>query len=419
MKRSTAEVHLGQAPLTEETGTQPSGSRYRWVMLALVWLLYTAFGVVSRSLAPLITPVLRDLNISYSQMGLIIGSWPLTYIVVAAMGGTLIDRWGIRKSLFLGIVIIGLSEVLRYFASGFITMFLFVALFGLGGPMISVGCPKTIAEWFKGKERATAVGIYTTGPRIGGLIALSTANSVVMPLTGYSWRLTFVLYGLLAFAAASMWWFLARDTRPTGVKESSSIMKVFRGLIGLRNVQLVLTMGFLSFSVTHGFGDWLPRILEVGGLPPAVAGYAASIPIAVGVPAVLLVPRLVTPRARGRIAALLALAMAVSVLIAATTSGALLVLGLVLWGLSSTCITPLLMLILMDIPQVGTRYMGSAGGMYFSVAEIGGFAGPFMIGVASDLTGGFLTGTVMAAGLALAVAAMALQLRPGPPEARG
>ena len=53
---------------------EPYETRYRWVMLALAWFLYFAFGAVMSSLAPLVTPILADLNISFSQMGIILGS---------------------------------------------------------------------------------------------------------------------------------------------------------------------------------------------------------------------------------------------------------------------------------------------------------------------------------------------------------
>ncbi|MFC2005382.1 CynX/NimT family MFS transporter [Chloroflexota bacterium] len=401
----------GESPRLDGEGMEPYQSQYRWVMLALVWLLYVVFGVVARSLAPLVTPIIEDLNITYSQMGIILGSWPLTYIAVAAIGGAIIDSWGIRKSLFLGIVIIGLSEVLRYFANGFTAMFLCVALFGLGGPMISIGCPKVISLWFSGKGRGTAVGVYMTGPWIGGLVAYSTANSIVMPLTGYSWRLTFVCYSLLALVVALLWWFLARDIKSTGATERNSIIEVFRGLISIRNVQLILIMGFLSFAIGHGFNDWLPKILETGGLPPAVAGFAASIPLLVAIPTVLTVPRLVTPGLRGRIVALSSLVVAIALLIIAKASGVPLIIGLVLYGLSFCYVLPLLMLILMDIPEVGSRYMGAAAGIFFCVAEVGGFAGPLVIGAIKDITGGFLIGAILIAGLSLARAVMALLIK--------
>ena len=94
------------------------------------------------------------------------------------------DRWGIRRSIFVGVLIIGLSATLRSLSGGFFSFLIFVALFGVGGPMISIGCPKTISQWSKGKERATAVGIYTTGPWIGGMASLAAAN-VAATLQGH------------------------------------------------------------------------------------------------------------------------------------------------------------------------------------------------------------------------------------------
>ncbi len=72
---------------------------------------------------------------------------------------------------------------------------------------------------------------------------------------------------------------------------------------------------------------------------------------------------------------------------------------------------PFLMLILMELPEVGSKYIGSAGGMFFCVAEIGGFAGPFIVGALKDLTGSFLGGASVLAGVSVAMAVMALLLR--------
>ncbi|MFC2066601.1 CynX/NimT family MFS transporter [Chloroflexota bacterium] len=401
----------GELPSPYNDGEDSTQKRYRWVMLALVWLLYFVFGVFLRSIAPLVTPILRDLNISYSQMGIIFGAWPLTYIVVAMIGGTIIDRWGIRKSLLLGTLIMGLSEGLRYFASGLVTMFLFVALLGLGGPMISIGCPKTISIWFKGKERGLAVGIYSTAPWIGVIIAYSLTNSVIMPLTGYSWRLTFVCYALLAFAAALLWWLLARDIKPAEAVESSSMVKVFTDLIRIRDVQLILLIGFLSFAIIHGFDNWLPKILETNGLSPASAGFVSSIHLIAAIPAILVIPRLVAPRLRGRVMALMSLVTAAAILIVVMAPDNLFIIGLLLYGPSAFPISAIVMLILMEIPEVGSRYMGSAAGMFFCVAEIGGFAGPYIAGAIRDMTGNFLAVAFFIAGLSVIRVIMALALR--------
>lgn len=397
--------------MLDKHGIEPHLKPYRWVILALVWLLYAAFGLVNRSVSPLVTPILKDLNMSYSQMGIILGSWQLTYIVVAIIAGTIIDKWGVRKSLFIGTVIIGLSAVLRYFPSGFGSLLPVVAIFGIGGPLISIGAPKTIASWFRGKGRGTAVGIYTTGPWVGGLLALAATNSFVMPIAGYSWRLTFVYYGFLVLIIALLWWFLARDIKPTGATEGESIGKVFSRLIRIRNVRLILIMGLLSFAIMHGFTNWLPRIIESGGMSPAAAGFMASIPVIAGIPAVLVIPRLVPPHLRGRLIALLALVVAVALLVSVNTMGFPLFVGLTLFGIAGPSLFPIVMLILMETPEVGEKHMGLAGGIFFCVAEIGGFTGPLVMGILADLTGTFLAGAVFLAGLSLIIFVMTLLLK--------
>jgi cyanate permease len=66
----------------------------------------------------------------------------------------------------------------------------------------------------------------------------------------------------------------------------------------------------------------------------------------------------------------------------------------------------------MELPEVSSRYMGSAGGMFFCVAEIGGFAGPFIVGAIKDLTGSFLVGACFLAGLSGIISVPGLLLKP-------
>jgi len=176
----------------------------------------------------------------------------------------------------------------------------------------------------------------------------------------------------------------------------------------------------LSFTITHGFTNWLPKILENGGLSATTAGFAASIPIAVSIPAVLLIPHVVPPRLRSRVIAFLALLVTVALVVSVTASNLSLIMGLVLFGIAGPSLFPLLMLLLMDSPEVGSEYMGLAGGIFFCVAEIGGFAGPLIMGALVDMTGGFLVGTAFLVGLCLVIFGVTFSLRTPPttgPEA--
>ena len=389
----------------------PHSSPYRWVMLALLWLLYAFFGIAYRSISPLVTPILEDLNMSYSQMGFVLGSWQLTYIGASTVAGFFIDRWGIRRSLFFGALIIALSVGLRYFAGSFVPFLAMVALFGVGGPMISIGCPKTIALWFHGRDRGTAVGIYSTGPFFGGAMALIATNRAVMPLTGYSWRLTFALYGILTLFVACLWWFLARDLKTSEASESTGMKGVLATLLGVRAIRIVLVCGLLTFAIIHGLTSWLPRILEGQGFSPAFAGYASSIPLLAGIPSLLILPRFIPPDRRGMALAVMAVLSGSSVWLILCLTGILMYVGLVLYGIAACTLVPLLTLILMETPEVGAKHMGSAGGLFFCISEIGGFMGPFLLGALVDWTGGFLAGGYFVVALSLGILIMSFLMQ--------
>jgi cyanate permease len=394
-----------------KTPRQAEQDPLRWVILILLGLLYVAFGIVARAIFPLVTPIINDLQLSYSQMGIILGSWQLTYILVAMAAGTILDRWGIHKSILAGAAIIGLSATLRCFANDFGIMLIAVALFGVGGPMISIGGPKTISEWFRGKSRGTAIGIFTTGPWIGGLFAVALTNSWVMPLAGNSWRLVFVGYGLFTLGLGVLWGFLSRKCRSAIPATESGIYEVFRRLFGIGNVRVLLLMALLAFAIGHGFSSWLPNILEKSGMSASRAGFAAAIPLATGIPSTLLIPRFVPPRHRGFIIAVLGLLTMVNLVMVMFLSGMVLYTALVVLGFISAPFMSLMLLILMDTREVDSKDMGAAGGMFFCVAEVGGFAGPLMMGVSVDATGTFLTGTIFLAGLCLAISGLTRLLK--------
>ncbi len=113
----------------------------------------------------------------------------------------LLDRVGLRGSLALAAAIIGASGLLRALATDLPSLYLAVAVFGLGGPLVSVGAPKLISLWFAGSERGQAMGLYTTGSAAGNITALALTNSVMMPLVGGRWRAVLLAYAVFVLGA--------------------------------------------------------------------------------------------------------------------------------------------------------------------------------------------------------------------------
>jgi cyanate permease len=103
----------------------------------------------------------------------------------------------------------------------------------------------------------------------------------------------------------------------------------------------------------------------------------------------VLVSRLAAPRRRYWIMlCLLLCGMGASLLLQSDVLP-ILTLGLVLQGVGHSTLMIVAMLILVEQPEVGARRAGTAGGLFFAAAEIGGVLGPFSLGVIFDATGGF------------------------------
>ena len=164
-------------------------------------------------------------------------------------------------------------------------------------------------------------------------------------------------------------------------------------------VQVVLAMSAATFFLNHGLNNWLPEILRRGGMSAELAGYWAAIPVLCGVVGSLTIPRLALPHRRMRMLLALILAAAAATLLLQLPAGPGLAVGLMLQGIARSSLMTVMMLVLLEAEGIGSRHAGSAGGLFFSAAEIGGVLGPVTLGIAADLTGGFDAGLWLLTGL--------------------
>ncbi len=399
--------------------TASESGPYRWVLLFGVWLVYFAFGLTQVAMAPLVGVIRVDLALSDGAMGLILGAWPLVYIAAALPCGAFLDRAGPRTALFTAAAIIALSAAARGLAEGQVSMFLAVALFGIGGPLISIGAPKLVSLWFEGKDRGLAMGIYITGPALGGISALALTNSLAMPLMGGEWRDVLFLYAGISLAIGVVWLALASHPAARGLKGlgaadgGQSLAVVFRDLLKIPAVRLTLIMAVGAFFFNHGLNNWLPEILRRGGMTAAEAGFWAAIPTAMGVLSSLVIPRLATPERRRLIlVALICGAGLAAFLLQFSHQHLPLTIALILQGIARGSMMTVMMLALVETTGVGSRHAGTAGGLFFSAAEIGGVLGPLTLGALSDLTGGFSAGLYLLSGICFLMILVSLRLRP-------
>lgn len=364
---------------------------YRWVLFSGVCGVYFAFGVVAMSVPPLVGEVRADLGLSRSAMGLALGAWQLVYIVSAPAGGRLLDRLGVRRGIVLGSLVVAASGFLRASAGGLGSLWLAIALFGVGGPLISAGAPKAVGLWFADKrERRLAIGVYSTMPAVGGMATLVLSNSVLMPLTG-SWRTTIVVETSLIVLALGVWLVVSGrgPEPPVSLGSPAAGSGDRRALLASPEVRIVLVLGLGVFFIGHGLGGWMPEALrEHSGFSPMAAANWVALSGLIGVVTSLVVPQR-TDRRRLPSAMVVLLAMvAVGVLAVVALPTALDPIPVVASGVRFALV-PLVLVALMESEPVGPTNTGVAYGLWFAVAEVGGVTGPLVMGWVADTSAGF------------------------------
>jgi cyanate permease len=400
-------------PAASAADPAPARASRRWILLAGVWAVYFCFGLTAAAMAPLVGVVSTDLGLSRTAMGSVLGAWPLVYIAAAMPAGAVLDRFGVGRALLGAVLLMALSGALRAYAGGHLSLFLAVGVFGLGGPLVSIGGPKLITRHFAADEHGLAIGIYTTGPALGGISALSLTNSLVMPALDHDWRSVLLVYAGITLAAAFLWFLIGRnegraEARAVG-EQGESHPAVFGRLLQLPVVRLTLLMGVGIFFFNHGLNNWLPEILRAGGMGAAQAGHWAAIPTAVGVLGALIIPRLATGPRRVPVMIVLFVCAGIATLLI-PTNGWTLALGLTFQGIARGAMMSVALMVLMDAEEIGPRHMGAAGGLFFSAAEVGGVLGPLTVGWLADRTDGFGASLWMLSGVCAVLVVLALTL---------
>ncbi len=366
-----------------------------WFIIFGVWLVYYSFGFTISSIPPLVPYITNDLNITYKKMGLILGAWQFIYIFSALPSGLFIDKYGLKISIFISAIIIAASLIFRGLADNFINMWISVALFGIGGPLISVSAPKASTLWNDKKYRAISMGILVTGPFIGGITSLSITNAISMPLLNYKWQNVFFLYSLIPLIAAIIWIILySYFSKNKKVAHKNNIIKYsinFKTLVNKKRYILILILGIISMFLVHGVSNWMPKILSSKGLEIKYASHLATIPIIIGIISALIIPRICNNNNRIKILFILFIIAIIAINLVKFLNQNIYILGLFLLGITTGSLLTLLFNHIAETKDISFENMGFAGGLFFSITEIGGVLGPFSIGLIYDYTQNFNT----------------------------
>ncbi|WP_327668878.1 MULTISPECIES: MFS transporter [unclassified Streptomyces] len=254
-----------------------SRTNVRWLTLALIVALIVINYIDRSAISYAVEPLTEAFGISKSQYGLISSAFSIGYMVFAFMAGPLVDRYGARRILLVGVAIWSLVTAVTPIAGSFIGLFVTRIILGAGEGPGFPAASRTVSRWLPQKERGIALAmvggvavsgsLLIGGPLVSQLIAVLTWKGMFWVLAGL---------GALWFAIA---YALLKNTpeEHRGVSEAerahiaagqleeertSTVRVQWRPILTNRNLWIIAVGYFAWGFMFWGFMYWLPDYLS-------------------------------------------------------------------------------------------------------------------------------------------------------------
>jgi D-galactonate transporter len=375
----------------------------------------------------------QDLTLSDSVYGLGAGIFFLGYFVFEVPSNLILARVGARIWIARIMITWALVSSATAFVQTPLQFYGVRFLLGVAEAGFFPGIIFYLSSWFPAKERASAVSRFMTAVAVAGIIG-GPMSGALLRLDGVSglagWQWLFLLEGIpslvlgvlvlryLPDRPADARWLSQpeRDALTTRIREDTE--QIGARELGLRQVLLhgtvwrlaalyfMLTMGLYSISM------WLPQILKgMSGLGNSGVALISSIPYLAAALAMVAVARHSDRKRERRL-----------------HTAAMAAVGAVGLALSALPLPPVLGVLALCLAAVGvlsafgpfwalpTAFLAgpaAAAGIALinSVGNLGGFAGPYLIGRVRDATGSFAGSLLTIAGMLLVGSMLAISLR--------
>jgi predicted MFS family arabinose efflux permease len=259
----------------------------RWAVLAAYTLVAGVSQMLWLNFAPLLGLVQNRYGVSEEVAGLLVGVFPLLYVVLSIPAGALTDSRGYRVTVGAGAIGMAIAAGVRILDHDF--WFLLAGQIGvaIAQPFVGNGISKLVADWFADEQGALATGLGTVGMFAGMAVGLAATPALV---AASDLGTAMTVCAAITAAAALLFWLVVTPNRAAAAVVADGPR--FRPLLARRGLRILLVLAFLGLGVFNGLTTWLEPILAVRGIDAERAGLVGGALIVGGIAGAIVVPAL-------------------------------------------------------------------------------------------------------------------------------
>jgi MFS family permease len=246
--------------------------RNRWFALAVLFIIRLTMAFQFQSVAA-VAPLLGDtFSVSFADIGWLIGLYFAPGIALAFPGGAIGKRFGDKPTVIASLVLMLAGELAMALSPSWPVQIAGRLVSGAGGVMFNVQMTKMVADWFAGREIATAMAIFVNSWPAG--IALSLVS---LPPIATAFGIEAVYLTVAASIALGLVFFAAAYPSPPKITTTSVTGSAWPDrstLTALIAAGLIWGLFNVGFAMIFSFG---PSMLDERGWSISAAGSVISI----------------------------------------------------------------------------------------------------------------------------------------------
>lgn len=268
-------------------------SKYRWVILLVIFPIIISTEMMWLSLAPVSSMAKNFYGVSSMSIDMLSISYMIMFIIFSIPASWVVDRFGYRYSLIIGALLTAVFGVVRaVFADNFTIVIIAQFIIAIGQPFLLNISTKVPANWFPVNERSTAAGILTMAQYVGFAVPM-----LLTPALAEERGIPYVLkiFAIIAVIAAVICILFTKEKPrvtppgPIASKEKLSFSSV-RKILTNKAYLAVLMICFISIGIFNTVLTLLESILAPHGITSAKAGVIGAIFVISGVIGAVLIP---------------------------------------------------------------------------------------------------------------------------------
>lgn len=185
-------------------------SKYRWIIVFIVFLGIMGMNVMWFVPSPLLSIIIKELNLSLSLGGLGISIICLLIAIFSLTGGWLVERIGAKKAFMYGLWLMAAGAIYCYLVDNYTEFFISRIVVGIGSGLCLAVSGVIIMQWFPKGERPYINTINSLLPYVATVFTF-TLTIPLFILLGHSWRMVIVAWGIFIAFTALIWTLWGRE----------------------------------------------------------------------------------------------------------------------------------------------------------------------------------------------------------------